>query len=112
MQQQGFDWSRDASLPYSGRTSISRHHSAKAAQAAAETRVTKTLQYLELLKHAGDHGLTDHEAAAAMGVALRVKQFPLSSVCSIRNGAGPLVVPSPEPGVSPFGKSVTRWRHR
>lgn len=92
-------------LPFSGRSPISRHHSALAAQQASAGRVTKTLRYLEILQHAGARGLTDHEAAAAMGV-------PLSSICSIRNGSGPLVEPSDEHGLSPFGKRVTRWRHR
>ncbi len=92
-------------LPFSGSTPISRHHSALAAKDASAGRVTKTLRFLDLLKHAGARGLTDHEAAAAMGC-------PLSSINSIRNGAGPLVVPADEHGLSPYGKKVTKWRHR
>jgi len=94
-------------LPFSGLTPIARHHSAMAARAARESRMTKSLQYLQLLTEAGPGGLTDHETATAAG-------WPLSSVCSIRNGvvkAG-LVVPAERHGVSPYGKSVTRWRRR
>jgi hypothetical protein len=93
------------SLPFSGRSPIARHHSAQAAEAAAPGRATKTLQYLRLLAEAGERGLTDHETVKATG-------WPLSSVCSIRNGCGELVIPSQEPGISPYGRAVTRWRRR
>lgn len=93
-------------LPFSGRTPISCHRSAQAAQAAAATRVTKTLRYLDLLKHAGTRGITDHEAASAMAL-------PLSSINSIRNGCGGLVEPrTDEHGLSPYGRKVTLWKHR
>jgi hypothetical protein len=54
------------------------HESYQAAVRAASTRETKTAAYLKLLARRGP--LTDHEARAALGL-------PLSSICSIRNGA-------------------------
>jgi hypothetical protein len=94
-------------LPWSGRTAISKHRSAQAAQAAAQTRVFKSLRYLDLLTEAGARGLSDHETHAATG-------WPISSVCSIRGGlmeAG-LVVPGERVGVSPYGRAVTTWVKR
>jgi hypothetical protein len=91
------------SLPFSGRTQISRHHSAMAAQDATTTRGAKTLVYMTLLKIAGEDGITDHEAARMTG-------WPLSSINSIRNGAGDLVEPAEVHGLSPYGKKVTKWR--
>lgn len=93
------------SLPFSGSTPISRHHSAQAAQQAAEKRGRRTLEYLELLARVGDAGLTDHDAARMLGV-------PLSSVNSIRNGCGQLIEPAKESGVSPYGRTVTKWKRR
>lgn len=93
------------SLPWSGATAISRHRSAEAAQVAARTRATKTAAYLRLLEQAGSHGLSDHEAARMTG-------WPLSSLCSIRNGccrAG-LVQPGSRVAISPYGVKVTVWR--
>lgn len=90
------------SLPFSGRTQMSRHRSAQAAQAAAQTRVTKSLRYLRMLSEASERGLSDHETAALNG-------WPLSSVNSIRNGCGGLVVPGTREALSPFGKKVTTW---
>ena len=92
-------------LPFAGATPISRHYSALAAQAAMPTRATKTLQYLELLDTVGAFGISDHGTAKAMG-------WPLSSVCSIRNGLGPLVVQADGHDLSPWGRKVTRWRRR
>lgn len=94
-------------LPFSGVTPISRHRSVQAAQAASSGRVTKTLRYLELLAHAGQDGLSDHET-------VRLTGWPLSSVNSIRNGAtcAALVVPSSRVGISPYGLKLTCWRRR
>lgn len=93
------------SLPFSGTTRISRHHSAEAGRAAAEGRGAKTLQYLALLAQAGETGLSDHETQAMTG-------WPMSSVTSIRNGCGQLVVPGARVGLSPYGREVTTWiRH-
>ena len=93
------------SLPFSGSTPISRHRSAQAAQAASSTRVTKSMTYLQLLSEAGENGLSDHEAAKATG-------WPLSSINSIRNGCGPMVVPGARVGISTYGKQVVCWRRR
>lgn len=93
------------SLPFSGRTPISRHHSAQAAHQAAEKRGRKTLEYLELLAKVGEAGVTDHDAARMLGV-------PLSSINSIRNGCGELVAPSDREGLSPYKRKVTCWKRR
>lgn len=92
-------------LPFSGISPIARHHSYEAAKAAAETRVTKSLRYLDLLNKAGERGLSDHETAKMTG-------WPMSSVTSIRNGCGPLVEPGARVDVSPYGRSVTCWKRR
>lgn len=93
------------SLPFSGSTPISRHHSALAAEHAAEKRGQKTLEYLALLDRIGSAGVTDHDAARMLGC-------PLSSINSIRNGCGEFVTPAETPGRSPYGRVVTRWRRR
>lgn len=90
------------SLPFSGRTPISRHRSAQAGMAVAAGRVTKSLRYLALLREAGPRGLSDHETHKMTG-------WPMSSVTSIRNGCGGLVVPGERVGLSPFGHKVTTW---
>ncbi len=116
--QGGFDFSRDVNerpraggrtrtgLPWSGRTAISRHRSAQAAQQASATRVTKTMQYIALIEKYGRVGISDHQASKAMG-------WPLSSVNSIRNGCAGLVEANPDQfGVSPWKRPVTLWRKR
>lgn len=97
--------SSSLSLPFSGVTPIARHHSYEAAVDASKTRGKRTREYLDLLEKVGTGGITDHQAAQMLGL-------PLSSVNSIRNGCGDLVVPSDEEGLSPFGKKVTKWRRR
>lgn len=95
------------SLPFSGAFPISRQRSAQAAQVASDTRVTKTMAYLQLLADAGDHGLSDHETAGLTG-------WRLSTVCSVRNGvvrAG-LVGPGDRVGISPYGLKLTTWKRR
>lgn len=64
----------EGGLPFAGGS----HESFQAAVRADSTRQTKTRAYLRLLYGRGP--TTDHEAASALKV-------PLSSVCSIRNGA-------------------------
>lgn len=54
------------------------HESYVAAVRADASRQTKTVQYLRWLARRGPG--TDHDARAALGL-------PLSSICSIRNGA-------------------------
>lgn len=55
-------------LPFQGSTPISAHHSAEGAKAAAPLRAFKTKLYVDLLGKAGQNGLSDHEAAKALGV--------------------------------------------
>ena len=93
----------EPSLPFSGIEPLARHHSWLSAQHAARTRGEKSLRYLQALTEAGEWGLTDWEAASLLG-------WPLSSVCSIRNGARGCVRPAAERGLSPFGRWITRWR--
>lgn len=91
-------------LPFSGATPLSRHHSAEAARHAAATRATKTRAYLALMAEAGEMGLTDHQVSSMTG-------WPLSTVCSVRNGCGALIAPRPEVrALSPWGRAVTVWR--
>ena len=74
----------------------------KAAVAAAVNRKTKTARYIRLL--ALKRSLTDHEASTATG-------WPLSSICSIRNGAVScgLVERGHEERQSPWGRDCATW---
>lgn len=107
MTQARIDWDIDARLPVRGRTPQARHASASGANAAAQTRGPMTLAYLALLERAGAEGLSDYEAARMLGCGV-------SSICSIRDGCGPLVVSSGsfEPHVWPSGKVTKRARSR
>lgn len=93
------------SLPFASHAPhlISAHHSAMAAEQAVSARARKSAAYLELVEHAGVAGLTDHETVAATG-------WPMSSVCSIRNGVRELLWPADREAISPYGRSVTCWR--
>jgi hypothetical protein len=65
------------SLPWSGKTPHSRQNSYRSAVSAADTRALKSARYLAWLRDVGratDHGAAEHF------------NWPLSSVCSIRNG--------------------------
>jgi hypothetical protein len=64
-------------LPWQGKTPRSRRNSYDAAVGAQSTRVWKSAQYLAWLRQVGR--ATDHGAADHFG-------WPLSSICSIRNG--------------------------
>src|SRR3954470_23786761 len=90
------DGSPYASGPH-GETSLS------AAKHADSTREHKGRQYLKLLYLKG--AMLDHAAAAAY-------QWPLSSVCSIRNGLMKLglVECSGEKQASPYGQQAWTWR--
>ena len=85
MNQQRLDWSRDVSLPISGRSVEARHASASGAQAERERRGRFALVYRQLLIEAGP--LSDCEAARITGRAL-------ASICSTRNGWREQVKPS------------------
>lgn len=90
------------SLPFQGNTLTSRHCSAQAAISAADTRVWKSAQYLTWLLEVG--GATDHGAALHF-------DWPLSSICSIRNGLvdrGLVEVGGTSMGR--YGKTVTVWQ--
>lgn len=99
---------RRPSLPYSGRTAVSRACSKAAAKAVSAARVTKTAAYLLWLR---DHGpASDHDAREHFG-------WPMSSVNSIRNGINDRArqANQPEPirafgsKVGPFGYENTLW---
>ena len=92
------------SLPFSGLTPTSRHCSWLAAKSAAPLAGRKVIRYKQFL--ACHDNATDHEAAAFL-------EWPLSSICSIRNILVERGLVEPDgTGLSPFGKRVTRWRLR
>lgn len=103
MTQLGIDWSRDVSLPVSGRTQQARHAGATGAAFAGERRGKVALDYRQLLISAGP--LSDDEAARALGKRL-------SSICSTRNGWGARVVPSGQFEETEFGTRRVRWSWR
>jgi hypothetical protein len=100
--QTGFDFSADVNLPVAGLTPSARHASSTGAQRAARDRGPLALAYLGLLKAAGPDGLSDFEAARALGRMI-------SSMCSTRNGLGDLVVPSGSFESSEFGTRRCRY---
>jgi hypothetical protein len=78
------------------------HESFKAAVHAKATRGEKTAAYLRFLKVHGP--AIDHDAAKALGV-------PLSSICSIRNGAiaDGLVSKGYTTRIGPYGLACRVW---
>lgn len=103
MTQLGIDWSRDVSLPVSGRTPAARHSSRSGAVVAARTRGAVALAYRRLLIEAGP--MSDHEAAHALGRLV-------SSVNSTRHGWRDHVVPSGQVETTPWGSHRVRWMWR
>ncbi len=103
---------RPASLPYSGRTALSRACSKAAADASASTRETKTALYLAWLR--ANAPASDHDAKR------HFDRWPMSTITSIRNGINDRAIaeglPAPirardkVPG--PYGTPVTRWEVR
>ncbi len=91
-------------LPFSGKTSVSRHTSHQAAFDAVATRALKSARYLTWLRSVGmatDWGAAEHFT------------WPLSSICSIRNGLvdrGLVEVAGLAQGR--YGKQVALWRAR
>lgn len=85
----------EPSLPFSGVTPESRSASQSGAQCAAPVRGRQTQRYVDLLRKLGPQ--TDHDAADYL-------DLPLSSICSIRNGAKALV--------EPWGHQLTMCRGR
>ena len=103
--QLGIDWDRDASLPVQGRTVQARHSGSTGAQKAAKDRGPLAIAYLEMLKQAGPQGLSDFEAAKALGRMI-------SSMCSTRNGLGDLVVASGSYEITTFRTRRCRYTVR
>ncbi len=105
MEQQRLDWSRDVSLPVSGRSVEARHASASGANAERERRGRFALVYKQLLVEAGP--LSDQHAARVTGRAV-------STINSTRDGWGERVVPSGEYETATFADGRTtkrvRWR--
>lgn len=88
-------------LPFSGATPMSRHCSYEAARQAADDRGDKSARYLRWLLRVGC--ASDHTAAEYFC-------WPLSSICSIRNGLferGYIGVFGSQTGR--YGKRVTLW---
>lgn len=102
MTQQPFDWSPDITLHVAGKTPQARHSSATGAQVAGRSRGKLAKAYLDLLAIAGERGMSDSEAADALG-----RQH--SSICSTRNDLGELVVPSGSFQVTPWGTKRARF---
>lgn len=100
--QQRIDWDRDVRLPVQGRTVQARHAGATGAQQAGKTRGALALAYLNLLTIAGPRGMSDAEAADALGRGW-------SSICSTRNGLGDLVVPSGSFEETQYGTKRARY---
>ena len=103
MTQLPIDWSRDVALPVQGRTTAARHAGSTGAQRAARDRGALALAYLALLRAAGEVGVSDYEAAHALGRLV-------SSLCSTRNGLGDLVTPSGSFEKTSFGTKRTRYQ--
>lgn len=88
-------------LPWSGKVPRSRHNSYKAAVGAQSTRVWKSARYLAWLMDVGK--ASDHAAAEHFN-------WPLSSICSIRNGWVDLgKVTAVGDCIGRYGKTVTLW---
>jgi flavin-binding protein dodecin len=94
----------EQSLPFAGKTPRSRHCSYEAAVSAADTRAAKSARYLAWLQEvtqATDHGAAEHF------------QWPLSSICSIRNGLLDRgLVTAVGDCIGRYGKRVTIWAPR
>jgi hypothetical protein len=89
------------SLPFAGKTPRSRQSSYLAAVSASEHRAVKRERYLTWLETVGS--ATDHGAAEHF-------DWPLSSVCSTRNGAVDLgYVTALGDCLGRYGKRVTVW---
>ena len=91
----------EQSLPFSGKTPRSRQCSYDAAVSASDTRAAKSARYLAWLRQVGqatDHGAAEHFA------------WPLSSICSIRNGLVDRgLVTAQGVCLGRYGKKVTIW---
>lgn len=89
-------------LPFSGKTLTSRHCSERSAVSAGETRVWKAERYRQYLQRVGR--ASDHQAADDLA-------WPLSSICSIRNGLVDRGMVEPAGTIEgKYHKRVTLWR--
>lgn len=88
-------------LPWQGKTPRSRNNSYKAAVSAQSTRAWKAAKYLAWLQEvqqATDHGAAEHF------------NWPLSSICSIRNACVDRgEVTAVGECLGRYGKTVTLW---
>lgn len=87
-------------LPISGKSPRSRHHSASGARHAAIDRPSLALAYLDLLRRVGP--LSDHAAAKALG-------RETGSINSTRNGLWDRVIDSGQVEETKFGTKRTQW---
>ncbi len=88
-------------LPFAGKTPRSRQNSFRAAVSASATRRAKSVRYLTWLLAVTK--ATDHGAAEHFG-------WPLSSICSIRNGLlDKGKVTAIGDCIGRYGKRVTIW---
>ena len=88
-------------LPFAGKTPRSRQNSFRAAVSASVTRKAKAARYLTWLRTVTK--ATDHGAAEHFG-------WPLSSICSIRNGLlDKGKVTAIGDCIGRYGKRVTIW---
>lgn len=107
--QPRFDWSAPVerernSLPVAqSEHTIATHHSAMGAEAAAKTRVSKSIQLRALLEKAGDRGLSDWEIHKETG-------WLMSTVNGVRNHMSHAIWPADREDESPSGNPITCWR--
>lgn len=108
--QPAFDWNAPPadrernSLPVAqSEHAIATHHSAMGAEAAAKTRVSKSIQLRTLLTKAGKNGLSDWEIHRETG-------WLMSTVCGVRNHMSHGIWPADRKAESPSGNPVTCWR--
>lgn len=102
MTQGRIDWDAEVRLPVRGRSPQARHAGATGAQFAAKHRGQLAKAYLDLLAIAGPRGMSDFEAADALGRLV-------SSICSTRNGLKLLIVPSGSFEETRYGTKRARY---
>ena len=89
------------SIHFQGKTTKARHAGWIGARKALETRTWKRQAYEQLIRNHGP--MTDNEAATVLG-------WPLSSVCSTRNGILELAKHRGEPApFQPIDFEIVRW---
>lgn len=107
--QPGFDWSAPVdrernTLPVAQSVHpIATHHSAMGAEAAAKTRVSRSIHLRALLEKAGAKGMSDWEIQQETG-------WLMSTVNGVRNRMSHAIWPADREAESPSGNPVTCWR--